>query len=129
MKKILVVDDDESILQVVDIVLRDAGYQVAIVSDQKGLEAQLSSKLPDAMLVDIFVGSLDGREICRAIKANPQTQHIPVILMSADTQIHEKSESAGADNYIEKPFDIDDLVNLISRHVAREKKSLHAIPT
>ena len=54
--KILVIDDDESILQVVEIVLSDAGFEVAIAANKEGLEEHLSSSLPDVMLVDIFVG-------------------------------------------------------------------------
>lgn len=103
---ILVVDDEEDILELVRYNLSKDGYRVSLVtSGEEALKAARSSQ-PDVILLDLMLPGVDGLEVCRLLKQDPKTQHIPVIMLSA------KGEEAdivtglelGAADYITKPF-------------------------
>ena len=75
------------------------------------------AEVPDLVLLDINVGSEDGREMCRGIKEQSKFHHIPVILFSANTEALKVNADAGADAGIEKPFDLNNLVELIDKYL------------
>ncbi|MCL7987606.1 response regulator [Sphingobacterium sp. lm-10] len=116
MKKILVVDDNEGILDVLSIILEGEGYEVQqIIEPEKVLN--LGSDLPDLILLDIWMSGADGRVICRHLKDQPKTKHVPVLLMSANKDIAEIAEEASADGYIAKPFEMEELIEMVGRFV------------
>ena len=116
-KKILIADDDPAILDVVTIILEDAGYEVS--STEKGEELMdMKDPLPDLILLDIWMLGKDGRDVCRHIKSNPTTQKIPVILVSANREIQKIASECLADTYLTKPFEMDDLLAIISKYIA-----------
>lgn len=117
MKRILFVDDDEDLLAAVKIFLRQQGYEVAVTTScNEGLEI-LATFHPDLILMDINVGSVDGRVICRQIKQQARYEHIPVILISANNEALKTYNEFGADDFILKPFNLSHMAETISDHL------------
>lgn len=114
-KKILVVDDDRSILDAVSMILEDADYTVE--TSFKGEETcqRVAQFQPDVILLDILMSGSDGREICRKLKLQPDTGHIPVIMISAHPTAKESSIKNGADAFLAKPFESSDLLDIVAR--------------
>ena len=113
MKKILVIDDNEDILTMLKTFLVINGYAVMVsLSCGEGLDIFYSFQ-PDLVLLDINVGSSDGRDVCRNIKAQAEYQHIPVILISANSDGLESYADCGANAAIEKPFNFYHLRTLL----------------
>lgn len=110
-QKILVVDDEKSILELLTINLQMLGYEVISVST--GMEAivQASMELPSLILLDVMLPDGDGVGICNMIRNNEKTRDIPIILISAKSQEEDKINGlmAGADDYITKPFSIKEV--------------------
>ncbi len=118
MKKVLVVDDNEDILNVITLVLEMEGYEVACATDGATVPDKIQSVAPDLILLDIMLEGMDGREICRALKSDPKTWHIPIIMISASHTIFSTVEkNCQADDFIAKPFDIYDLADKVGQHI------------
>lgn len=119
MRRILAVDDDRDILEVLQIILEDSGYEVETLSEAHLLFDKLRDSKPDLILMDIMLGSADGRELCKFLKLQAKTQAIPVIMISASHTVSDvlKQECA-PDDFITKPFDIDVLLNKIKKQLA-----------
>jgi CheY-like chemotaxis protein len=119
MKKILVVDDDQSIREVIMLILESEGFQVAGLDSGHGVLGTVQHTHPDLVLLDVQLGDSDGRDICRQLKRLPGTREIPVIMISANsgwTALQEKD--CRPDDFLAKPFDIADLVDHVRRLAA-----------
>ncbi|MRY91567.1 ATP-binding response regulator, partial [Parabacteroides distasonis] len=125
--RVLIVEDDEEIR---NYIAKEFGDKFHIMESRNGKEAleQIFKKAPDLVISDIMMPEMDGLELCRRIKQNPQTAHIPVILLTAKTMPSQITEgyNAGADDYIIKPFDIGLLQarvrNLLTSRIQIRKK-------
>jgi DNA-binding response OmpR family regulator len=118
MRKILAVDDDSDILEVLKFILEDSGYEVETLSDGHLLFEKIKSSLPDLILLDIMLGNIDGRELCKSVKLTAETHAIPVILISASHTVAGSMNLKGApDAFLAKPFDISDLLKLIKNQL------------
>lgn len=117
-KKILVVDDDPDILDALQLILEDAGFEVK--TTEKGEYAENlrdgNGNLPDLILLDVLLSGKDGRAICKKLKGQPATKHIPIIMMSAHPDADKSSREVGADDFLAKPFDFDDLLRKIDEN-------------
>ena len=116
-KTILVVDDDVAILDIVTQMLQDAGYNTLNALDGDSAIAMINKK-PDLVLLDMWMSGTDGRDVCLYIKKNPKTKHIPVIISSANNDTKNISEEIGADDYLAKPFEMEELLNKIKKTVS-----------
>lgn len=118
-KRILVVDDDKDILEVLEFILGDAGYEVE--SSEKGEFAgklpQSNDSLPNLIILDVLLSGLDGRDICRNLKKAKSTKNIPIIMMSAHPDAEKSSKKAGADDFLAKPFEMTSLLNKVASWV------------
>lgn len=116
--KILVIDDDESILDAVSLILQDEGYEVS--SSIKGDEAVslVHAFKPDVILLDVLMSGKDGREICMLLKRDASTRQIPIIMISAHPTAQADAKTSGADAFLAKPFDTDQLLKMISRYTS-----------
>ncbi len=114
--RILVVDDEIYIVHILDFSLGMEGYEVLTALDGEQALERLKSDKPDLIVLDIMMPKVDGYEVCRTIKANPETQHIPVILLSAKGRNVDQKMGfdVGADDYITKPFSPRKLVERIN---------------
>ncbi|RFZ82132.1 response regulator [Mucilaginibacter terrenus] len=118
MRRILAVDDDNDILEVLQFILEDSGYEVETLSDGRKLMDVIREKHPDLILLDIMLGNMDGRELCKTLKQSIEMNDIPVILISASHNIAAPLNQDGAPNdFIAKPFDINHLLNKIKTHL------------
>jgi two-component system phosphate regulon response regulator PhoB len=114
LKKILLVEDDVDTLELVELVLQNNGYAVIKAKREVSLEEIIGIK-PDLALLDFMLPFGLGTDLCLSIKKNPFTSDIPVILYSASSNLKFLAESCQADAYLEKPFDLEELIILTSR--------------
>jgi DNA-binding response OmpR family regulator len=113
MKKILVVDDNIDILQVVELILKSNGMEVEVISDGNDAIETVRTFHPDLVLMDVYLGEVDGRAICMKLKANRATNKIPVIMFSAQSNKLEANECKAQD-FLDKPFEVTDLMGKIN---------------
>jgi len=114
--KILVVDDEIYIVHILDFSLGIEGYEVMTALDGEQALAKVEQDKPDLIVLDIMMPKLDGYETCKALKSNPGTKDIPVILLSAKGRNVDQKVGfeVGADDYITKPFSPRKLVERIN---------------
>ncbi len=114
MKKILIVDDEVEILAALRLVLEVRDFLVSTISDPRLIDEAMSQMSPDIIFVDLSMPGLDGSEVTQKLKVDPKTANIPVVVMSAHTDTEQRATSAGADGYLEKPFQVKDFLAKIS---------------
>ena len=104
--RILVVEDEESLLKLESILLTSKGYDVAGVMDGRSALEYVAATPPDLVLLDVMLPEMDGFEVCSRLKADPSTAHIPIVLLTAkkNGQDFQRGREACADAYITKPF-------------------------
>ena len=117
VKKVLVADDDPAILDVMRMMLEFEGYEVSTTANGATI-LQMDSGFPDLLLLDIWMSGTDGRELCRKLKLNEKTKKIPVVLVSASKDIEHSAREAGADDFIAKPFEMNELLQKIEKNIA-----------
>lgn len=105
-KRILIVEDEESLLKLESILLSTKGYMVTGVKDGQAALDEVAANKPDLILLDIMLPLIDGFEVCRRIKENPETRDIPVVMLTAkkSKEDMERGVRVCADAYITKPF-------------------------
>lgn len=120
-KKILIVEDEESLLKLESILLISKGFDVKGVSNGKAALTAIEEEKPDLVLLDIMLPEIDGFEVCKLIKSDPATRHIPVIMLTAKKSREDmvRSEAVGADWYITKPFKSAMVIETIQRFLAK----------
>ena len=112
--KILVIEDNPDIKEVLSYILKDDGHDVISCLDGASLNA-LDKIEPDLILMDDILPDTRGSEFCRRLKSDESTKDIPVILISAMPNLPETARNCYADAYIEKPFNIDHISDVIQR--------------
>jgi CheY-like chemotaxis protein len=116
LKKIMIADDDPGILDAIGIMLEFEGYAVQSTPNGTTL-LTMEDGFPDLLLLDIWMSGTDGRDICKHLKQKESTRNIPIVLISASKDIERSAMEAGADDFIAKPFDINDLLEKIEKHI------------
>jgi DNA-binding response OmpR family regulator len=119
--KILVVDDEPDVVSLLEVTLRADGFEVIKAYDGIGALDLVSTERPDLILLDIMMPMMSGYEVCEQIKANPQTQHIPVVCLSSAHTPDARAQSlrAGAATLVTKPFLGTELVAQVRRHLRK----------
>jgi CheY-like chemotaxis protein len=108
-KKILIVDDERDMLELVKVILIRAGYDVT--TDLNGETVEIIKKdYPNLIILDVSMSGKDGRDICRHLKSKEATRNIPILFLSANNDLELLAEQAGADDYLSKPFSINALL-------------------
>ena len=128
MKSVLVVDDDPDIRELITWKLTQAGYSTLAVGDGEAAMAKATSNdsadaVPDLILVDWMMPKMTGIEVCKALRDNPQTARIPIILLTAKAQEAEveRGFAAGVDDYIVKPFSPREMLGRVQAVLARSE--------
>ncbi len=116
-KKILIADDDSAILDVLTLFLEDVGYEVETTGNGATIR-DFPNGYPDLLLLDIWLSGWSGRDICLSLKSQEATQHLPIILISANNQTEKIAREAGADDFLAKPFNLDDALEKIERYLS-----------
>jgi CheY-like chemotaxis protein len=117
MIKVLVIDDDPDVRTVMNLLMKKQGYEVETASTKDEAFHKVKHFQPSVILLDVLLSGADGRDICRMIKADPKTQHIQVIMVSAHPGAAENIESYGADHFITKPINTASLLQMLDSWV------------
>jgi DNA-binding response OmpR family regulator len=116
-KKILVADDDAAIVDAIQLILEDADYTVETTLNGEDV-LKMEDNFPHLILLDIWMSGQDGRTICKYLKKQKLTRHIPIIMISANRDTSQIAKTAGADDFITKPFEIDELLKKVKKYVS-----------
>ena len=116
-KKILAVDDERHIVRLVEVNLARAGYNVVTAFDGREALQKVESEKPDLVVLDVMMPFMDGFEVLRNLKANPETAEIPVIMLTAKAQDADvfRGWQSGVDCYLTKPFNPMELLTFVKR--------------
>jgi two-component system chemotaxis response regulator CheY len=121
-RRILVVDDDAAILTFISMALSDEGYEVLTAEDGLSALELVLAQHPDLILLDMRMPGLDGRAFIQTYKEKPDAD-IPIILMTADHSDRNALADLPIEGYLAKPFDLDDLLNLVNQHVSHRNNT------
>ena len=117
-KKIFVIEDDKDIRDTIVYILEEEHYDIVASEDSKILKT-IDTHKPDLVLLDNWLtdwkSDANGQQLSKALKTNPTTNHIPVIIISAVSNIKEIAEEGLADSYLKKPFDMAELVAMVKK--------------
>lgn len=116
-KKILVAEDDSAILEVIKIILEGESYKIISTDNQKNIYTLISAHKPSIILLDIWLSGCDGGEIAKNLKSRNDTKNIPLIIISANNETEKISKESGAEGFLLKPFNIDDLINIVNKFI------------
>ncbi|RYG53618.1 MAG: response regulator [Chitinophagaceae bacterium] len=116
-KKILVVDDDHKIVEIIFTILASEGYDVRTLVHPKVIYNEISLFKPDLIILDGEMGDFDGRDICRRLKAAVETSHIPILMLSFSQDLASIKEVCNVDDFLKKPFDVDELITKVALFV------------
>lgn len=114
-KKIIIFDDDEDILSICTYILEEQNWEVHTFTDCNDIINKVSAIEPDVILMDNWIPDMGGMQATQILKGNSRLTNIPVIYFSANNDIHTLAANAGADSYLAKPFDIDELGKVIDK--------------
>jgi DNA-binding response OmpR family regulator len=118
-KRILIVDDNELIVEVMSYILINSGYEVMSLANGERVIEEVMNNQPDLLIMDANMPGLDGRDICKILKLNKDTKDTPVIICSADENIDASLTQDGAPNDIlHKPFDMTSLLDKVEHQLA-----------
>jgi len=123
MNKLLIIDDDEDISAMLFLLLRSKDFEVAVVTKSEDIFHKIKTYQPDIILLDVFLTGYDGRVICKQLKFHPDSKHIPVIMVSGDDEVLQTVKQYGANDFIQKPFEEDDLLSKINNLINAKSNS------
>ena len=115
-KKILITDDDEGVQDIFKLIFERAGYHVDIYGEASSI-LENNYNCPDLFLLDRQLSGQDGLKVCKFLKSQSHTKDIPVIIVSATPGIAKMAQEAGADDFIEKPFQMKELLNVVAKWI------------
>jgi DNA-binding response OmpR family regulator len=117
-QKILIADDDADILEILSLLLAEQGYEIKTLTNGEEVFESINEFQPDLIVMDVMLGAMDGRLICKDVKENPPTNRLPVILISGTHDITESLHLPGSpDDFIGKPFKINHLIEKIQKQL------------
>src|SRR4030095_3584727 len=118
---ILVLDDDPDICTMIKMVLDYYGYGAIDTDNEENAKKILSSNHVDLVIMDMLLSGADGTDICRRLKQDEETSSIPILMFSAHPTAKETCLAAGADDFISKPFEMNDMMEKINFFLERKK--------
>ena len=113
-KKVIIFDDDTDLLEVCSLILTSKNFEVVLRDRCTDIISDITQHKPDVILMDNWIPDMGGVKAIRLLKSYPELSHIPVIFFSANNNVSELAEEAGADYSLQKPFDITELENMVS---------------
>src|SRR3989337_1974838 len=121
-KKILIAEDDLDIAFTLNMILDNAGYEVTVTSSGKYI-LDSHYDYPDLFILDKRMPDIDGLEVCRQLRNRQECKNIPVIIISASPNFGPLAMNAGANDFIEKPFQMNDLLQMVEKYVNGDQKN------
>ncbi|HEY8690880.1 MAG TPA: response regulator [Chitinophagaceae bacterium] len=125
MNKLLIIDDDEDISAMLFLLLRSKNFEVEVVIKSEDIFYKVKTYQPDIILLDVFLTGYDGRVICKQLKFHPDYKHIHVIMVSGDDKVLQTAQQYGANDFIQKPFEAEDLLSKINKFVNVKSNSVN----
>ncbi|GAA4160086.1 response regulator [Chryseobacterium ginsenosidimutans] len=119
-KKILIFDDDTAILEVITIIFEENGYQVEISETSHDILEKVEQYRPDVILMDNWIPKIGGVEATKLLKNHEEFKNIPVIYVTANNDIVALAEEAQADDYVAKPFNLEDLEDKVAKYLQEQ---------
>ncbi|MBC7935507.1 MAG: response regulator [Rhizobacter sp.] len=113
-KHILIIDDNKDLLMMLTAMLKTKGYIISVSENPENVKGLIKEINPDIILMDMLLSGADGRELCKEIKADTAIATIPLLMLSAYPQAVNDCMAAGADGFIEKPFDMKSLLDKLA---------------
>lgn len=117
MNQVLVVDDDAGILEALEAAIEALGFEVIILEDAEKTLAVAKDIHPQIILMDLLMSGSDGAKITSELKRHTETKDIPIIMVSAHPTAEQQAKACGADGFLAKPFDIDQLFQALNSHI------------
>jgi len=114
-KKILIIDDDTSILESLGLCLQDFGFDVKTLEKVESFDDFFQGFFPDLIILDYLLSGIDGKQIAKHLKGNKETKKIPIIMFSAHPFAKKELKDSGTEGFITKPFELDDLLKKIKK--------------
>ena len=121
-QKILILEDDFDIGMMMKMMLKFKGYDVSLFTNPFAIEEEISNHDYDLILMDLLLSGRNGIDICEALKGNPAMAPIPIIMMSAHDDARRLCLSAGANDFIAKPFELKDLLVKLAKFLVIVKR-------
>lgn len=115
--RILVVDDDPDILEALKVMLEDEGFEVETANNGYILQLLDQSNLPSLIVLDVLLSGLDGRDIAEQLRKKPETKDVPIVMISANPGAAHDCVKRGANDFLAKPFEINDLLGMIKKYI------------
>lgn len=127
---LLIVDDDDTVAEMLELVLRGAGYEVRRAASGEEALQQIYKNLPDALICDVLLPGIDGYTLCKRVRQHPLTKTLPILMLTAQGDISAKIAGfeAGANDYLAKPFEPQELVYRVKNILARTTIETPAAP-
>ena len=119
-QKILLLDDNRDLLMIVQIILKGQGYETVLATNIEEANQKIRIHRPALILMDVHIADQDGSTYCTQLKTNPDTHEIRVIMMSGDDNVQELTYT-GADDFMQKPFDYNDLIGRVQQQVSSSR--------
>jgi CheY-like chemotaxis protein len=113
---ILIVEDDPQVARLIKLVLQRSGHESETVGDGNSALEKARSLQPAMIFADLTIRGMGGEALCSALKREASTARIPFVVLSGDRDIAEKARDCGADDYMGKPFEFEDLVRLVDKY-------------
>jgi two-component system, OmpR family, alkaline phosphatase synthesis response regulator PhoP len=130
MKQIFVVEDEKDLVELLTYNLEKDGYRVLSEMDGEAALKKIPEKMPDLVLLDLMLPKTDGLTVCKTLKSNPKTAHIPVVMLTAKGEESDKivGLELGADDYVTKPFSVKELLARVRAVLRRFSKAQEGEP-
>ncbi|OSQ46901.1 response regulator [Thalassospira alkalitolerans] len=121
--RVLIAEDEETIVESLSFLMEKEGYEVSVATDGQTAIAMIARDLPDMVLLDVMMPGCDGFEVVRAVRDNPQTRPIPIMMLTAKTREvdRRKGLELGVDDFVTKPFSTRDVVSRVKAMLAGER--------
>lgn len=119
-KKILIVDDSETIRRTAEALLKKEGHEIGVAEDGFQAFSAIVDFKPDMIFLDIMMPRIDGYQVCSVIKNNPEYNHIPVVMLSSKDNVFDKARGrvSGSEFFMSKPFSKEELTSVINEHLS-----------
>ncbi len=115
--RILVVDDDPDILEALKVLLEDEGYSVETANNGQIIQFIDGSNLPSLIVLDVLLSGMDGRDLAEQLRNKPDTKDVPIVMISANPGAAHDCVRRGANEFLAKPFEINDLLRVIDKYI------------
>jgi CheY-like chemotaxis protein len=120
MAVILIVEDDPHVARLIGLVLQRGGHHSEVVGDGNTAAVRARELRPAMIVADLGIKGLSGAALCTTLKSDEQTRGIPYVIVSGDRDLAEKARGCGADDYMGKPFEFDDLLRLVNKYATAQ---------